>query len=703
MKPPLPNSASPANARSVAHEPIAIVGIGCRFPGVSDVESFWRVVRDGVETVGAYPGCRFSYLDQVYAPDSEAGGALASRKGGFLTDLDRFDADFFGISPREAALLDPQQRLLLEVAWEAVEDAGIPAGKMAGSQTGVYVGMWTSDYESYGFELSRHLDFYATTGGGRYSASGRLAYFLDLRGPSLTVDTACSSSLVAVHLACESLRSGGSEMALAGGVNAILRPEITLTYSAARMLSPEGRCKFGDASANGYVRSEGAGMLVLKPLSRALADGDRIYARILGSAVNHDGRSSAFLFPSRDGHEAMLRSAHRDAGVTSDDIDYIEAHGAGTLAGDPVEIETIGRVMASGTRQRPCAIGSVKTNFGHTESAAGVAGLIKTALSLQRGIIPASLHFQQPNPAIGWDQLPVVIPTSTRPWPHDSAQRFAGVSGFGITGTNAHVVLKSAPPLVPSEIPPDQSRLYLLSAHTREALRERAASWRDRLSADPAWPVSMDDLAFTAATRRTHHDSRLAVTARDRKELQNHLSIWLNDESGTGVSAGQCRPAVRRTAFVFPGQGGQWAGMGLTLWRDEPVFREVLEQCDLAIRKQAGWSVIDRLRSADDENSLSEIDVVQPALFAVMVALAALWRSWGVEPDAVVGHSMGECAAAAVSGALSLEDAAAVICHRSRLMKGASGRGLMAVTNLGFQDAGLLADEIQRAYLRRRQ
>ena len=688
MTPPVPQS--PGEAR----EPIAIVGIGCRFPGASDVESFWRNVRDGVETVEEYSGGRFAHLDSVYAADAVSAGSIASRRGGFLHDLDRFDASFFGISPREAALLDPQQRLLLEVTWEAMEDAGIPAGKLAGTRTGVYVGMWTSDYESCVYDLSPELDFYATTGGGRYPASGRLAYFFDLRGPNLTVDTACSSSLVAVHLACQSLRSGESETAFAGGVNVILRPEITQTYSAAQMLSPDGRCKFGDASANGYVRSEGAGILVLKPLSRAMADGDRIYALIRGSAVNNDGRSSGLLIsPSRDGQEAMLRSALRDARVTADDVDYIEAHGTGTAAGDPVEIETIGRVMATGTRVRPCAIGSVKTNFGHTESAAGVAGLIKTALSLQRGILPASLHLQQPNPAIGWGQIPVAIQTKTAPWPHSSSRRIAGVSGFGITGTNAHVVLESAGSPLPAADSPERSRLYLLSAQAPEALRATAASWLKRISSDACWPISMADLAFTAATRRSHMDFRLAVVASDRTELENRLSAWLAGEPSEGIASGRCPSSARRLAFVFPGQGGQWVGMGRGLFQDEPVFRDVIEACDVAIRCHTGWSVIDRLLSSESDSASSEIDVVQPVLFSVMVALAALWRSWGVEPDAVVGHSMGESAAAAVSGALSLEDAAAVICHRSRLMKGASGRGLMAVTGLNLEEATVLAEE----------
>ena len=344
------------------HEPIAIVGIGCRFPGAPNPSAFWRVLRDNLETVREYGENRFDYLDSVYTEDSVRRSLIASRRGGFLPNLDQFDADFFHISRHEAERLDPQQRLLLEVAWEAIEDAGIPAARLAGTKTGAFVGLWNSDYEDCLYENSRSLDFYASTGGGRYPASGRLAYFLDLRGPNLAVDTACSGSLVAVHLACKSLQNGESEIALAGGVNAILRPEITLIYSSANMLSPEGRCKFGDAAANGYVRSEGCGVLVLKTLSRAIADGDSIYAVIRGSAVNNDGHSSGLLIsPSRDGQQAMLRAAFADAAVDPQSVSYIEAHGTGTLAGDPVEIESIGAVVAGKNRQNPCAIGSVKT------------------------------------------------------------------------------------------------------------------------------------------------------------------------------------------------------------------------------------------------------------------------------------------------------------------------------------------------------
>jgi acyl transferase domain-containing protein len=677
------------------HEPIAIVGIGCRFPGVPDVESFWRVLRDGIETVDDYPGKRFDYMDRVFSADSVRRGVIASRRGGFLPDLDRFDAAFFGISPREAALLDPQQRLLLEVAWEAAEDAGIPPSKLSGSRTGVFVGLWNSDYEHCIYEVSPELEFYATTGGGRYPASGRLAYFLDLRGPNLTVDTACSSSLVAIHLACASLRSGECEMALAGGVNVIVRPEITLSYSAAKMLSPEGRCKFGDAAADGYVRSEGAGIVFLKPLSRATADHDTIYAVIRGSAVNNDGRSSGLLIsPSREGQADMLRTAMRDADVAPKDLDYIEAHGTGTMAGDPVEIGAIGSVMAEGPRKRPCMVGSVKTNLGHTESAAGVAGLIKVALSLDRRTIPASLHFHEPNPLIHWSEKIVAMQTKTASWPDGEASPIAGVSGFGITGTNAHVILQGVPAPVANRETRERADLFLLSAHTPTALEAQAASWRDRLIADASWPASLPDLAYTASARRAHHDFRLALVSRTRQELLQQIRHWLAKQEQSGVCSGKRLTEERRRAvFVFPGQGGQWIGMGRTLLRDEPIFSEAMAECDEAIRKYTGWKATSHLLAEDAAGALNSIEVIQPVLFAIMVSLAALWRSYGVVPEALVGHSMGEAAAAAVCGALSLDDAAAVICHRSRLMRKASGRGLMAVAELSLEDSEKFAGD----------
>ncbi len=421
-------------------ESIAIIGMGCRFPGAPDVQSFWRLLEAGADAIVPYPGGRFADLDAVYAPDAPS---TPGQYGGYLDRLDLFDAEFFGISPREAVYMDPQQRLLLETAWEAIEDAGQVREHLAGSRTGVFIGLWTGDYEDRMIRSSSGLSLYVMTGGGRFAASGRLSYAFDLRGPSFTVDTACSSSLVAVHLACKSLWAGECDMALAGGANAILGTEIAAMYSSVNMLSPDGRCKFTDASADGLVRSEGAGVIVLKPLSQALADRDPIYALIRGGAINNDGQSSGSLVsPAVAGQEAMLREALRDAQTSPDQIQYVEAHGTGTSVGDRVEIQALARIFGEGKRRAPCVIGSVKTNIGHTEAAAGIAGLMKVALALKHQTIPANRYGSTPTSAVAWDRIPLAVQMETAPWPGGARPALAGVSGFGITGTNAHVIVE---------------------------------------------------------------------------------------------------------------------------------------------------------------------------------------------------------------------------------------------------------------------
>lgn len=672
--------------RDFKREPVAILGVGCRFPGANDLDSFWRILRDGKETIGDYPGGRFDSLDRFYSGEPGEPSAPVTRRGGFLRGLDLFDAGFFGMSPREAVLLDPQQRLLLEMAWEALEDAGLPLSDIAGSRTGVFVGQWTSDYEECLHESAESPHFYSTTGTGRYAAAGRLAYSFDLRGPNLTLDTGCSSSLVAVHLACQSLRSGESDLALAGAVNVILRPEITMAYGSAGMLSADGRCKFGDAAADGYVRSEAGGVVVLKLLRQAIVDGDPIYAVIRGTAVNNDGASSGLLVsPSREGQAAMIRDALTDAGLSSADLQYIEAHGTGTAAGDPVELDALATVLRDSGRSQPCWVGSVKTNIGHTEAAAGMAGLCKVITALQHDQIPASLHFHNPTHAVQWDQLPLSVNREIRPWGYDG-HRIAGVNSLGITGTNAHAIVENAPIVADRKPNCGLSFLFVLSARSDAALEQVADSWRQRMVEDPAWPASLDDLAFTSAVRRTHHSHRLALVARNRSELNTQLCSWLAHEPTDFISTGKILQPSPRLVFVYPGQGGQWTGMGRGLLEQEPVFREMLKSCDQALRPHTGWSVIEEIL-APPTSTAEDIDRVQPTLFALMVALTELWRSWGVEPEAVVGHSMGEVAAAVACGALSLEDGAAVIAHRSRLMKTERGRGLMAMAALTFAEA----------------
>lgn len=671
-----------------ANEPVAVVGIGCRFPGgVIDPPSFWRLLSEGQDAIGEVPADRID-LHRFYDAQPATPGRMMSRRGGFLDRMDLFDAEFFGISPREAQVIDPQQRVLLEIAWEALEDAGLDVPQLEGSETAVYIGQWVSDFESRLFAHPEAIDFPSTLGSGRYASSGRISYVYGFRGPSLTIDSACSSSLAAVHLAVRSLRSGEARLALAGGVNMILQPHITIGYSQSRMMAADGHCKFGDASGDGYVRSEGAGLVVLKRLADAVRDGDRIYAVIRGSAVNNDGRSSGVMGrPSRVGHEEMLRAAYRDAGVAASQVSYVEAHGTGTRAGDPVEIAALGAVLGDARgAQSTCHIGSVKTNIGHTEGAAGVAGLIKAALSLHHGAVPASLHFVNPNPGVPWGELPFRVPTSLAPWPSSDIPRVAGVNSFGIAGTNAHVVLQEAPAAQVTAGPAVQrpAVVLALSARRPEALRALAARYADRLAQEQA--PALDDVCRAAALRRSALDVRAAFAAQDAVSLREALQRFA---SGEGEPV-QARPGERpRVAFVVPGQGAQWSGMARQLIATEPLFRDVLTQCDAAARPYLDVSILAQLQAEPGtaEAPLDRIDVVQPVLVSLAIAYAALLRSWGVEPDAVVGHSMGEVGAACIAGVLDIGQAMQVVCARSRLMRRVSGLGAMALVELSMEEA----------------
>ncbi len=653
-------------------EPIAIVGLACRFPGAASAREFWSVLRRGGDTVRPTPADRIA-------------SGLAF--GGWLDAIDRFDASFFNVSPREADRLDPQQRLLLEVAWHALEDAGIPAASDDLASTGVFVGLWACDYEARLLREGVIGDFHLSLGTGAYSASGRLSHFFGFRGPSMTVDTASSASLVAVHLACRSLREGECALALAGGVNVILDSTTTAAYTRAGMIAADGQCKFGDARADGYVRSEGAGLVVLKRLSRAIDDGDRIYAVIRGSAVNHDGRTSDFLAtPGRAGQEQLLRQAFADAAVSPADLHYIEAHGTGSRAGDPIELAALGAVLSEGrpTAAR-CRVGSVKTNIGHAEAAAGIAGLIKVALALDAGTIPASLHFETPNPDVAWDELPVEVQTAASPWPVATGGVLAGVSAFGIAGTNAHVVLEqwSGEPATAQTPPDSRCGLLPLSSHGPESLAALERDYADSLANGAA---RLADICYTAGARRSHLTHRSAVVGSDVAALAAGLGEASADHGATTLR-GVSDPAPRKIAFVFPGQGSQWVGMGRELYATEPAFRDEFDRIDAAFRAGEHWSIVELLHAEASEPRMAEIDAVQPALFAVEAALAALWQSWGVRPDAVVGHSMGEIAAAYVAGALTAADAARIIGRRSSLLKRVSGRGAMAVVELSMDEA----------------
>lgn len=678
-------------------EPVAIIGIGCRLPGgVTDSRSFWELLLAGRDATSDVPADRWD-IDTFYDPDPTRPGKVSVHRGGFLDQVDQFDAHFFGISPREAACLDPQQRLLLMTAWEALEDAGIAPERLVGSNTGVFIGAFTLDYKVLQFnEHNRNLlEAHTATGSMMTMVSNRISYMFDLRGPSLSVDTACSSSLVAIHLACRSLWNQDCTLALAGGVNVMLTPEYTIVESKGGFLSPDGRCKTFDARANGYARGEGAGVVVLKPLARALADGDPIYALIRGSAVNQDGHTNGITVPRGDAQIALMQEAYRRAGIAPKDVQYVEAHGTGTAVGDPIEANALGTVLAvDRPEDQPCIIGSVKTNIGHLEAAAGVAGLIKAALCLKHRAIPPHLHLQQPNPKIDFARLKLRVPTRMEPWPETGDVARAGVNSFGFGGTNAHVVLEAAPEPVPTEqaepLPLAERPVLLpLSARSSAALQAQARAYRDQIAtavADPAQALSLHDLGYTASLRRSHHDQRLALVLRAPEEAVTLLDAFLADETRPGMVAGQRAPGQSlQPVFVFTGMGPQWWAMGRQLFEREPIFREALEQCDALFQQLAGWSLLAEMLADEAASQMHKTCVAQPANFAIQVGLLALWRAWGVEPAAIIGHSAGEAAAFYAAGALDLAEAVRVIYHRSRLQHQIAGQGSMLAVGLSAE------------------
>jgi epothilone polyketide synthase D len=673
---------SPKRSATVAmkDDPIAIVGVGCRYPGgVRDVESFWRLLDEGIDAITEMPSERWD-VDALYDPNPDAPGKISTRFGGFLREVDRFDPAFFGIAPKEAKSMDPQQRLLLEVAFEALEDAGQRTDQLIDTATGVFVGWMYNEYSTlYGRNLEQ-FDGYVATGGAGSVASGRLSYLLGLKGPSITLDTACSSSLVAIHLACQSLRAGECEMALAGGVTLMLTPAVFVDFSRLRGLAPDGRCKSFDARGNGVGWSEGCGVIVLKRLSDARRKNDRVLAVIRGSAVNQDGRSNGLTAPNGPSQEALLRRALEESAVSGRDVDYVEGHGTGTPLGDSIELQALGAVLSEDRpADRPLLIGSVKSNLGHTQAAAGVAGVIKVALALGRERLPKSLHFEVPNNNASFEDLKLRVADRALEWPRKKEPRIAGVSSFGISGTNAHVVLEEAPLDTRRAQNNETSPLWLpLSAKSSEALVALSGSFAAHLEAHPEQPLSA--ITFTAAVRRAHHAHRAVALGETRVELIEQLAAYARGERK--IIEGVAPNDPRKIVFVFPGQGGQWMAMGRELYDREAVFREAIDACDRALAPHVDWSLIDVLRGEGPRASLTDVDVIQPAVFAMQVALAAMWRSRGVEPAAVIGHSMGEVAASFVAGALTLEDAARVIAVRSQLVRRVSGLGRMAVVEL---------------------
>jgi myxalamid-type polyketide synthase MxaE and MxaD len=667
-------------------EPIAIIGMACRFPGGADTpEAFFRLLEEGMDAITEVPAERWPISD---APSTDP-EARAVRWGAFLQGVDLFDAHFFGISPREAAKMDPQQRLLLEVTWEALESGGQVPDQLVGSRTGVFLGIMNNDYA----ELSalagiEQEDAYTTTGNGHCFPAGRLSYTFGFQGPSVAVDTACSSSLVAVHLACQSLRNGESSMALAGGVNLMLAASTTRRYARTQALSPDGRCRAFDASANGFVRGEGCGMVVLKRLSDAERDGDPILAVIRGSAVNQDGRSTGLTTPNVLAQEAMLAQALESARVSASEIGYVETHGTGTPLGDPIEVEALKAVLGAPREDKlPCVLGAVKTNVGHLEAAAGVAGLIKAALVLQRGMIPRNNHFRTLNPRIRFDGTPFMIPKANMPWKAGDKRRVGSVSSFAMSGTNAHLIVEEWPHTEEEDLTADASAYLLpISARSQEALEALAAAYAQHLSTPDSGP-RLRDVVHTASVRRSHHPYRLTVAGGSRQEMADALEAFGRGETPASVMQGQASNSPAKVVFVFSGQGSQWLGMGRQLMKEEPVFRSTIENCDARLSSRVGWSLIDELTASESQSRLAETEVAQPAIFAIQVALAELLRSWGIVPDAVIGHSIGEIAAAHVAGILTLDDAVSLVGYRGRIMQRATGLGKMVSVALPESEA----------------
>jgi acyl transferase domain-containing protein len=666
-------------------DPIAVIGFGLRFPGgAHDAQSYWQILRDGVDVIQEIPSSRFD-INALYDPDPEKPGKISTRWGGFVEPMDQFDPQFFGITPREATTMDPQQRMVLEVAWEALENAGYPPDQLTNSRTGVFLGACNNDYYHMLMQAGdQYADMYLSTGNAHSVISGRVSYLLGLQGPSLTIDTACSSSLVAIHQAYLSLKKGDCRMALAGGVNAILSPDTYIALSRAKMMAPDGRCKAFDASGDGFVRSEGCGLLVLKRLSAAQADGDQILAVILGSAINQDGRSNGLTAPNGPSQVAVIRAALVEAGLSPADVSYIETHGTGTSLGDPIEVQAIGEALGPGhSRDQALMIGSAKTNLGHLESAAGSAGIIKLILSLQHRQIPPHLHLKQLNPYIAWEKLPVTVPTSLTEWQAVNGRWIGGVSSFGFSGTNVHIILEAAPPAAVPANPIDRPlHLLTISARSKKSLAQQAARLAQYLAGNPA--SSLADLCFTQNTSRAAFSQRLALTANSQDKLQQQLADFADPEkSETGnppaqVWSGTSPLRKPQVAFLFTGSGAQWSGMGKHLYETQPVFRNAFEKCDQLFRPYLPQPLLEVLYTQADGSSLLERFLyIQASTFSIEYALAQLWKSWGVVPDAVMGHSLGEYAAAIVSGVISLEDGVRLVAARGRLLESLPETGTM--------------------------
>jgi acyl transferase domain-containing protein/D-arabinose 1-dehydrogenase-like Zn-dependent alcohol dehydrogenase/acyl carrier protein len=707
--------ASPQSNATVTRtdEPIAIVSVACNFPGAPNPEAFWELLSSGVNAISEVPEDRFD-IDEFYDPDPDAPGKIYSRYGGYIEGIDGFDPEFFGVSPREAVWIDPQQRLVLETAWEGLERAGYSPASLRGSRTGVFVGVGANEYSHLLSANSvEKIEPQFITGNALNAISGRVSYTLGLEGPAVVVDTACSSSLVAVHQAVQALHSGDCDLALAGGVNVLLSPVTVIAASRARMLSPNGRCATFDASADGYVRSEGCGILVLKRLSDAVRDGDRVAAVIPSTAVNQDGASSGLTVPNGGAQQRLIATALARAGLTGADVDYLEAHGTGTPLGDPIEVQAAGAAYGAGRdAEKPLLMGSVKTNIGHLESASGSAGLIKVVLSLQHGVLPKSLYFDNPSPHIPWDSLPVRVVTEATPWETNGKPRRAGVSSFGFTGTNAHVLIEEAPlqPVIaPTDAtdevvdaaspPPASVDVLPLSARSSEALVAMAQRYGSWLETHPEADIA--EVCLTAGVGRSHFEHRAALVVDSLQSARDGLADLAENRLRPGVVRDECTDQPT-TAWLFTGQGSQHPGMARELFDAEPVFAETVKRCAEAVADILPRPLLEVIFATDRETggaageTLKHTSFAQPALFAVEMGLARLWQSWGIEPDVVLGHSVGQYAAACMAGVFSLEDGARLIAERGRLFGSLPEGGRMVAVFADAKRVEEVANEFPR-------
>ncbi|WP_228853307.1 type I polyketide synthase [Aegicerativicinus sediminis] len=670
---------------------IAIIGMACRFPGAKTIDEFWELLKNGEDRISEVPKDRWK-SDQYYHPDPSMPGKSVSNWGGFIDGVDQFDPSFFGISPKEAKDMDPQQRLLLELSFEALDDAGLNIEQISGTNTGVFVGVSVNEYSQLQLEDPLKISNLSGTGSALSIAANRVSYFYDLHGPSMVVDTACSSSLSAFHLACKSLRSGECDMALIGGVNLIFSPTHSIAFTKAGVLSADGRCKTFDNRADGYVRGEGGGFLVLKSLSNALENGDNIYSVSRGSVMFQDGRTNGLMAPNKASQEKMLSEAYMKLGIDPKRVQYVEAHGTGTLLGDSIEANAIGNILGKDRLKGKCHIGSVKSNIGHLEAAAGMAGLIKVALCIKNKYLVPSINFKEPNQYVSFDNLNLQVQDRFSPWPDPTNLLIAGVSSFGFGGTNVHAVLEAAESstrqredLFQESGSTFNDLIFPISGRDSGNLLVQAKGMRNFMKSQTEY--SMIEVCHAAGIRRSNDNFRLAVLGDNKKAVLSSLDHFVRGVPDPNVLTGRQTNMLPKVAFVFSGQGGQWFSMGKELIESEPVFYQSIKEINTLIIEFYGWSVTDFLMDKTEFSEVEQINKIQPAIFAIQISLVKLLSSWGISADAVVGHSMGEVAAAYVSGALNLEDAIQVICSRSELLTSLEGRGCMMVTELTPDEA----------------